>query len=383
MAGPVEVRERPAGQADSDGHAPVREPSGPGRRRRSVLILAAAGLLVTAGVAAWALLSRDGEGDAAASDVVATSTATVARRDLAETETFEGTLSFTDTRTLAAGVPGTITALAPEGSIRRRGQVLYRVDQRPVVLLIGSLPAWRALEEGAVGGDVLQLERNLEALGYDPGTIDREFDSDTEDAVESWQADLGVGETGVVEPADIVFSPTRVRVGAHATAVGQAAQGGVMEVSSMTQAVTVDLDVSDRELVAVGDEVSVELPNESVVTAAIVAIGKVAEAQAADAATGEESSPTVEVDIALPGNVSTRFDQAPVDVAVTTRASEGVLAVPVTALLALLGGGYAVEVVDGATTTLVPVEPGMYADGYVEIAAGDVDEGARVVVPSE
>jgi len=165
--------------------------------------------------------------------------------------------------------------------------------------------------------------------------------------------------------------------------VGQPAQGGVMEVSSVTQAVTVDLDVSDRELVAVGDEVSVELPNESVVTAAIVAIGKVAEAQAADAATGEESSPTVEVDIALPGNVSTRFDQAPVDVAVTTRASEGVLAVPVTALLALLGGGYAVEVVDGATTTLVPVEPGMYADGYVEIAAGDVDEGARVVVPSE
>jgi multidrug efflux pump subunit AcrA (membrane-fusion protein) len=70
-----------------------------------------------------------------------------------------------------------------------------------------------------------------------------------------------------------------------------------------------------------------------------------------------------------------------VDVVVVTDLQEGVLAVPVTALVALLGGGYAVEVPDAQTTRLVPVEPGMYADGYVEIAEGDLAEGDTVLVP--
>ena len=112
---------------------------------------------------------------------------------------------------------------------------------------------------------MLQLEQNLKALGYDPGTVDREFDDDTEEAVEGWQADLGLEKTGAVEPGQVVFSPGPVRIGAHVAAVGQAAQPGVeiMQVSSATQVVTVELDVADRTLVAEGDEVTVELPDES------------------------------------------------------------------------------------------------------------------------
>ena len=75
------------------------------------------------------------------------------------------------------------------------------------------------------------------------------------------------------------------------------------------------------------------------------------------------------------------FDQAPVTVRVVTRAAEDVLAVPVEALLALAEGGYAVELAhDDGTTSLVAVELGAFADGWVEVT-GDVAEGDQVEVP--
>jgi len=353
------------------------------RRCRRRLVWTALGVVCAGavGAAVWALTDVGGSSSSETETVVATSTAEVARRDLAQTETFDGTLAFADSRTVVTQSMGTVTALAAEGSTRRRGQILYRVDQRPVILLIGRAPAWRRLEEGIEGRDVLQLERNLKRLGYEPGTVDREFDSDTEEAVEDWQADLGVDETGAVEPGDILFSRELVRVGAHSATVGESVQPGtpILEISSSTQVVTVELELADRTLVARGDQVTVELPDESEIAGRIAGIGSVAQATT-DEETGEETGSTVEVTIRL-SERARGLTQAPVDVVVVTDSQEGVLAVPVTALVALLGGGYAVEVPNAQTTRLVQVEPGMYADGYVEIAEGDLAEGDTVVVP--
>ena len=376
MSGSVQLRTRSADTGTDGNGAPP-----PSRRPRRRLLWGLVALAVVAGVGIAARLLTDVGGDQPESEgTVATGTTEAAVRDLVQTETFSGTLGFAGTQSLAAGSGGTITALAPEGSTRRRGGILYRVDQRPVVLLIGDLPAWRRLEDGVEGRDVLQLEQNLKALGYDPGTVDREFDDDTEEAVEEWQADLGLEKTGAVEPGQVVFSPGPVRIGAHVAAVGQAAQPGVeiMQVSSATQVVTVELDVADRTLVAEGDEVTVELPDESEVTATISSIGAVAEATTDES--GQTTGAAIELIVELPAGTATGLDQAPVDVNVVTDSAEGVLAVPVTALLALLGGGYAVEVPDGETTRLVEVAPGMYADGYVEIE-GELAEGDTVVVP--
>jgi peptidoglycan hydrolase-like protein with peptidoglycan-binding domain len=366
----------PPAEAGADGNG---NPPPPRRPRRRLLWGAVAVGLVAAGIAAW-VLTDSGGGESEADGTVATGTTEATVRDLVRTETFDGTLGYAGTRSLAAGRPGTITALAPEGATRRRGDVLYRVDQRPVVLLVGSLPAWRRLQIGTEGRDVRQLEENLKALGYDPGTVDREFDSDTEAAVEDWQADLGVEATGTVDPADILFSPGPVRIGAHPAEVGQTAQPGaaILEISSEDQVVTVDLAVSDRALVEVGDDVAVELPDQSEVAGTIAKIGSVAQATADE--TGATTGSTLEVTIEL-GEPAGGLDQAPVDVSVVTESREGVLAVPVTALVALLGGGYAVEVPDGGTGRLVAVEPGVYADGYVEIAGGELAEGDTVVVP--
>jgi len=80
-----------------------------------------------------------------------------------------------------------------------------------------------------------------------------------------------------------------------------------------------------------------------------------------------------------------RLDQAPVDVSITTATVRNVLAVPVNALLALAGGGYAVEEVERAGLhQLVGVSVGLFDDatGMVQVSGGGLAAGQRVVVPA-
>jgi hypothetical protein len=97
---------------------------------------------------------------------------------------------------------------------------------------------------------------------------------------------------------------------------------------------------------------------------------------------GPEQQATFEILIELDDDsVSVGFDEAPVDVQVITDQRLDVMAVPVGSLLALAEGGYAVEVDQGnGQTRLVAVDPGMYADGYVEIEAEGLQPGDRVVM---
>ncbi len=76
------------------------------------------------------------------------------------------------------------------------------------------------------------------------------------------------------------------------------------------------------------------------------------------------------------------LDEAPVEVEIIDDRAVDVLAVPVSALLALSEGGYAVEIDAGnGTTRLVAVEVGMYADGFVEVTTAELSAGDRVVTP--
>jgi multidrug efflux pump subunit AcrA (membrane-fusion protein) len=81
--------------------------------------------------------------------------------------------------------------------------------------------------------------------------------------------------------------------------------------------------------------------------------------------------------------VAGELDQAPVDVGVTSERAKNVLSVPVSALVALRGGRYGLEVVRPETTSVVEVTPGLYSDGgYVQITRGAVKAGDLVVVPA-
>jgi peptidoglycan hydrolase-like protein with peptidoglycan-binding domain len=389
----------------------VAEAAAPSGRRvsRRVLIGAlVAVVLVAAAIVAW--LAFGGSGSSAASGTAGgTALATVTRRDLAETQTESGTLGYADSRTLAYQSSGsssqaqgaasssagssTVTWLAPAGSVVRRGGVLYRVDNVPVVLMVGTVPVYRALAIGVADGpDVRQLEQNLVALGYDPGkaiAVDNHFDAATAAAVKRWQAAIGQTQTGSVALGSIVFLPGPRRIGQQTATVGSTVQSGspVMTTTSTAQQVTVQLDATQQTLAVAGRRVTVDLPDGSTVPGRIVNVGKVAQSSSSSSsATGASSSgsstptATIEVDVALLRPAPRALDQAPVDVELTTQSASHVLAVPVTALVALLGGGYAVEVSTGGTTRLVAVTPGLYAGGYVELTRG-VREGERVVVP--
>jgi multidrug efflux pump subunit AcrA (membrane-fusion protein) len=79
------------------------------------------------------------------------------------------------------------------------------------------------------------------------------------------------------------------------------------------------------------------------------------------------------------------LDGAPVEVEITTGRVADALSVPVTALVAQAGGGYAVERQQaGRPRELVPVKLGMFdqGDGIVEITGAGIRAGQRVVIPS-
>jgi peptidoglycan hydrolase-like protein with peptidoglycan-binding domain len=348
-------------------------------------VAVAATLLAAAGTIVAALLVRgDGDAEAASTTESATGRAAVERRDLVVRESFDGTLGYEDVRPLAAGGSGIVTRLPAEGAVVRRGDVLYEVDGRGVRLLYGAVPLYRGLASGVSdGADVRQLEENLVALRHDPDrdiTVDAHFDWATRAAVRRWEHERGAREDGAVDRGEAVFLPGARRVGSVRANVGGVLQPGaeVLETTSTRPVVTLQLDARRRQLVSRGDPVQVELPSGRLAAGSVLSVGTVAESEPAQDGQGA-ADPTVEVEVRVTG--STGLDGAPVDVRLATERERGVLAVPVEALLALRGGGYALELVRGGVRTLVAVRAGTFADGWVEVSGDGLHEGQTVVTP--
>ena len=305
---------------------------------------------------------------------------------------------------------GTYTKLPALGQVISQGQVLYRVNDSPVTLLYGSTPAYRTLSAGAAGADVAELNADLVALGYATSAqlspTSASFGSATTTAVEKLQAALGVTQTGALTLGDAVFEPTAVRVTTMSAQLGDGTQAGqtVMQATSTTRIVQVALDASQQTEVAAGDTVTITLPNNKTTPGVVSSVGAVATCPSSSGSGGSSSSsaapgtdtcssgnsgsttPTITVDITPSDPAATgTWDQAPVQVGITTASVLSALAVPVTALLARSGGGYAVEVVGaGGTNHLVPVSLGLFddADGLVQVTGSGLAAGQNVVVPA-
>lgn len=478
-------------------------------------------LIAGGGVAWWLLGSGDGE---ASATTATTGLAEVVLADMEQVETLDGTLGFEEGDPIGSGMAGTLTWVTPAGTVVSEGEVLYRVEGKPVVLLQGDLPTWqsmgleevplavraggtitwlpevgatlqqgdavarvdevpvillygdlpayRTLKYGTDGADVTQLETALVALGYDPDgsvTIDEEFDyqtylmvldwqeamgldddgrvdqadivivpgpvtvgtlsanvgdsvqgttrigtargdsggsegadveqleaalsrlgfdpgtvdgvytTETQAAVLAWQAAVGADTDGVVDLGEVVFRPGTVRISENTLSVGDNVAGGaaVLGASSDQVQVTVALPADQQDLLTVDDRVTVVLPDGTEAGGTVTFVDSVATRNS------QSMEVTFKVIVALDDvTVAAGLDQAPVDIEVVTDSRAGVMAVPVTALLALAEGGYAVEVDDGSgNTRLVPVDPGMYADNLVEITASGLQPGDLVVVP--
>ncbi|WP_254716277.1 hypothetical protein [Actinomadura sp. WMMB 499] len=193
-----------------------------------------------------------------------------------------------------------------------------------------------------------------------------------------WQDALGVAETGRLEPGAVVVASGRLRVAEHRKRVGDRAGGEVLGCTGTDRVVTVDLDVRDRRLVRTGAEVEVVLPSGDTVRGEIGGIGRVAEENEGDAPA------TIEVTVAL-GDAEAAddvYDRAPVEVRLVAERRADVLAVPVGALLAQAGGGYAVQVVEDGAVRTVPVRTGAFTEGLVEVSGKGLAAGMDVGVPS-
>jgi peptidoglycan hydrolase-like protein with peptidoglycan-binding domain len=325
---------------------------------------------------------RDGgQAAAAPTPTLPPETTTVTRQTLQQTEEVEGTLGYGDEYQLASAKQGVVTKLPAEGATVKRGQALYWIDNQPVVLMYGALPLYRTLADGVDDGpDVQQLEENLSALGYGGFTVDDEFSENTADAIEAWQEDLGLEETGRIDPGQVVFLTKPVRVAEHKATVGDRSNGPVYTYTGTERVVSIDLDVDNRSLVKQGDQVTATLPDDTELKGTVESIGTVARTSGGGQS-GEEETSTIDVTVALEDQKSTSgFDQAPVDIDLVSDKRENALTVPVSALLALREGGYGLEIVEGGKSRVVSIEVGMFADGRVEVSGPELEEGVKVGV---
>lgn len=366
-------------------------------RRKVVVTGAVATVIVSGAVAGLVLAFGSAAKEPAADSALPPATARVRRTTLVETKTVPGMLGYGEAVPVNGTGPGVLTWIAPVGSTVKRGEPLFKVDERPVVALYGSLPLYRALRPGTKGRDVRQLERNLTALGYTGFTVDDTYTSGTANAVRRWQADLGLPKSGTVELGQVLFTRRPVRIAGHTARVGdtigrESGEGGapVLSYTGTTRLVSVELKVADRPLAVKGRTVTVTVPGLRPVRGTIAQVGTVITAQGA--APGEGTTPgstnpttadaAVEVTIKVAAQKALgSLDAAPADVDFISSKRAGVLAVPVVALLALPKGGFGVEVVDSSGTRIVPVQTGMFAAGQVEVSGKGIAAGMRVGVP--
>ena len=321
-----------------------------------------------------------------------TSTRPVERTSLSSQTQVSGTLGYAGSWTVSvpAVAPGqaVYTMLPSAGRIVRRGQPLFTIDGEPTLLLYGSTPVWRSFQAGmSPGMDVAELNANLRALGLDAPSGDA-FSSATSSAISALQQAHGLTLTGTLLLGAVVLEPGALRVTTVIATLGAPAQPGpVLTRTSTRQHVSVQLDVGRQSEVKVGDRVSVILPDNRTTAGVVSAIGKVATTPSSDQQSGGgSSSPTIDVTVRLlHPNAAGNLDQAPVEVSITEQTVSDALAVPVNALVALAGGGYAVEeVAPDGSHRLVPVTPGIFDDaqGLVQVSGSGLAVGQRVVVPA-
>ncbi|MFF9274205.1 peptidoglycan-binding protein [Streptomyces griseosporeus] len=451
--------------ARTEPHAPAAA-----RRGRHTALVAAAVALVGA-VAGTGALGLGGGGDERPRTPPRSgSLVPVTRATLTERTTVEGQLGYGAEVPLPVKATGTVTWLPAQGTAVGRGGTLLRVDDRPVVLLYGSLPMYRELglvrtrpetegagaagdeteeaeaagkapgeeaggtgaaDEGVAAGgagaesagkagaesagkagaesaggtktpvpattapapppqplrgrDVLQFERNLAALGYGGFTVDDTFTDATARAVRRWQEALGVPQTGTVAVGDVVYAAGRVRIGHAGVRLGSPAGENALSCTDTTRKVVVDASAADARWAVPGTRVRVGLPDGRWVAGEVTAVGRQARPAEGDGGGDGDAGDGGGAGATVPVTVSVRDQQAlgrlesgPVSVEYVGREARDVLAVPVSALVALAEGGYGLETADGR---FLPVRTGLFADGRVEVAGPAVRPGVKVRIP--
>ena len=226
--------------------------------------------------------------------------------------------------------------------------------------------------------DIELLRENLAALGFKGGAAE---------VIRRWQQKAGRSATGLVEPGHIVVAPGPVRVADHLAEAGAVvysrldgqnammpsgnSSNQIVRYTGTERIVKVSLDLADHDYARPGDAVTVTLPTNVKVAGVINHVSTVFD---------KDGKADAEIDIPMQQALGS-LEAASVDVEFVVGKRADVLAVPVAALLALPGGGYGVEVVEGSAVRVVPVVTGLFASGNVEISGEGITAGVIVRVP--
>ena len=388
---------------------PTHDGSRPRRTLTLAALLVAGTVAVGAGVVVWA---RGAQAPPAPRAFIPVQTAEITRTDLSTSRTLQGTLGYGPPRVVKGGREGVVTSLPRPGQVMKRGTVMYKVNDDPVPLFYGNPPLYRTLgEPGMVGRDVAMVRKNLKAMGYAtgdqprPGSVvqlpSQESRSAPEPgkepvkkpgrrvtlrsgeavltarlvtAIKRWQRDAGQPEDGVLEMGDLVVLAGAVRVDAVSAVVGDDAAGPLMSVTRTSKVITAQIDAADAASLKDGTAVNLRMPDGAEAPGTVTAVASVA---ATPDGQPEGSPQQVAVTIA-PGKAA-GLDGGTVEIKVKGETRKDVLTVPVSALLALREGGYALQLPDDR---LLPVDTGLFAMGMVEVTGDGLTEGMAVVTTS-
>jgi len=134
-------------------------------------------------------------------------TTAIQKGDLAKKEEYNGTLRQTDSRVLNSPMSGVVTFVPKEGTIINFGEVLFTVDNKPVILVEGVTPFYRTLDLNSdPGPDVFQLERALVFLGYaaEDFVPDETFDETTSNMLNALYIDYKIETKSEITPSEQV-----------------------------------------------------------------------------------------------------------------------------------------------------------------------------------
>jgi hypothetical protein len=316
----------------------------------------------------------------------ATATAPVVEGDLVDSKKVPGTLGHGPSTPLSSAGTGTVTALPGYGTVVPLDGVLYSVDERPVRALHGDVPIWRPLHQGLRGADVDQLKDSLRVLGHDLVDDDR-FDWATAEAVSRWQRDHGMDRTGSLDADDVAFVPGDIRVAEITGRVGDAAGGPVYAYTATTPVATGMVAALDVPRFAVGTTIEVSVPGGATVAGEVVSVGSSGGAGGDQGSgTGSGASPgddRVTVVVGLGDDPPSDLPSTgSVDLVVAGERRDGVLSVPIPALLAGADGYVVERLGDDGGIDRIGVDVGFVAQGRAEISGEGLTAGDEVVVPS-
>tara|TARA_B100001142_G_C14314959_1_gene648125 strand:- start:422 stop:1987 length:1566 start_codon:yes stop_codon:yes gene_type:complete len=146
--------------------------------------------------------------DSTSNKTLELTTVSIQKGDLAKKEEYNGTLRQTDKKILNSPTNGVVTFLPKEGSVVNFGEVLFIIDNKPVILLQGSTPFYRTLDLNSDPGvDIQQVEEALVYLGYADSTFvpDEVFDEQTSKMLNTLYIDYGIDTKSEITPTEQVL----------------------------------------------------------------------------------------------------------------------------------------------------------------------------------